>query len=130
MNKENTLRVADAIENAELASQDIGFNMGCYFATSTTRIVDQTGHGCTAVGCIAGWTCLLLSDFDRRRNDWEYVAAKLLDLTEDEADALFTPTKNTGAPFDIPEWDAVTATMAVTTLRRLAETGEVKWDPL
>jgi len=121
MNKENVLKVADAIENHSIPK--LGFNMGLFYAKREGE-TDHTGHNCGTVACIAGWAYTV----ERGKMNRNLVAAenaaynaakKWLDLSASEASALF-----------YPRWEvrhSVTTQQAVTVLRNFAETGEVDW---
>jgi hypothetical protein len=119
MNKKAILRVADAIENAELAKDGIGFNMLSYHARRHSNY-DHTGHNCATTCCIAGWAIVLNGE---RPHGIGVVsrAAELMSLDWWNALDLFEPN------LDIP-YSNITAAQAVRTLRHLAETGEVSWE--
>lgn len=122
MNKELILRVADAIENAELAPQGIGFNMETYKGSS--RIwPDKSGHNCATVACIAGWTNFLVKD---SASFYSAISARLfLGLSTAQADELFEPidtVENMGLALH-----DITPKQAVRCLRNLAATGKVDW---
>jgi hypothetical protein len=118
MNKANVLRVADAIERAELAPE-FGFNMNYVEAArGMFGARDMTGKECGSIGCIAGW-CVRLDGGSSYRHAFAH-AQEWLDLDDGRADALFEP--------DVLEnWQDITAEHAVRVLRHLAETGEVSW---
>jgi hypothetical protein len=72
-------------------------------------------HMCGTVGCIGGFTKLLLGDFDTMRDTGEK-----LGITEDAADRLCYP--------DIEErYATVTREHAIRVLEHLRETGRVDW---
>lgn len=129
MNRENILRVADAIENGELVKRGIGFNMAYYMDYATHRTPDRI-DSCGTTACIAGWTFAIF----RPDTDPDFVingsgpsigrtAADLLGLTPDQRSALFTPD-DFG---EEEEWTNITPAHAVAVLRHLAETGKVDW---
>jgi hypothetical protein len=129
MNKEAILRVADAIENAELAKDGIGFNMASFYIgleTNGARLEDKSGHNCGTIGCIAGWTCILNGaskrDMKNPMFNCDYIARDLLGLDFATADTLFYADTSPYELEDIP------SAQAVRTLRHLAETGEVSWE--
>jgi hypothetical protein len=126
MNKEVINAVADAIARSELARCDVGFNMSKYVASSEGW-VDQTGHECGTVACIAGWTAMMF-DADGNRLaapdlpsefSAHMTAQSAMGLTSRQADALFTP--------DRLDYATITQCQAVAVLRKLAETGKVDW---
>lgn len=111
MNVENILKVADAIENHEIA--DLGFNMAVIKAPSRNEVPDMSGHDCGTVACIAGWTHTL---FPAHSGD----AGFSLGLADDVAESLFLPSG----------WlsNTITPQKAAKVLRNLTETGVVNWD--
>lgn len=118
MNKDNVLKVADAIEQHSIP--DLGFNMG-YWRNSVHYIDrpvrDLSGHNCGTVACIGGWTEAVLGDPVRDLGK----AGELLQLDPDRAGMLFCPD---GWHTDNAKF---TTARAVAVLRHLAETGEVDW---
>jgi len=60
MNRENILRVADAIEQHSIP--DLGFNMNQMLGEAAPHNPDQTGRSCGTVACIAGWAAYLYAD--------------------------------------------------------------------
>lgn len=131
MNKQNVMRVADAIERAELAPE-FGFNMNYVEATRGAFAQDMTGRECGSVGCIAGWCAKLADndddDYKKRGSILTYCsdqsvfnrAQEWLDLSDAQAGPLFGPET-------LEDWDNITTAQAVATLRHLAETGDVVW---
>lgn len=124
MNKKRILRVADAIEKAELAKRDIGFNMNVLFgrteecsAEEGEETIDYTGKNCGTLACIAGWTCLL---FEPLQNPNFGLAQALLDLDYPTANSLFWGDRR--------DLEKITSAEAVSTLRHLARSGRVRWD--
>ncbi len=114
MNVENILKVANAIEQHSIP--ELGFNMFQWYGDDTFHR-DISGHGCGTVACIGGWAGqVLLGNSNCTSQD-------LLDplgIDKKQASALF---------FD---WDTtidVTPAQAVRTLRHLAATGAVNWNP-
>lgn len=99
LNVDNVVRLRDFI--AELPAHQ--FDMTVW----------AVSHDCGTVGCIGGWGCQLFS------TDADGIE-KVLGLTEEEANALFCPP-------DYSHPGRYTQAMAVETLTRLAETGEVSW---
>ena len=128
MNRENVLKVADAIENHTI--EGLGFNMLTY---GSEHYRDRSGHNCGTVACIAGYAQALSGDIA------EYIPtqAKLfLDLTDDEANELFLRTKERHEiEYNVEEdlckadelLDNTTPQEAVDVLRYLAATGKVDW---
>lgn len=124
MNKENVLKVADAIETGALVKRGIGFNMALIADYSDELFQDQIDN-CGTICCIAGTAFAIRyprttaksivttgADITRR-------AAEYLGLNDRAASDLFYPrhlilTK-------------VKPSEAVTVLRHLAKTGEVDW---
>jgi len=131
MNTERLTILADQVEAAAPdAKPDLGFNMKCYWASREERplIRDHTDHNCETVACLAGWTCHLFGYAGRpipvpeglSLNDAIHdLAAQLLELTSEEAVALFVPTPSNGWLSGIPLEKAVRA------VRETAATGKV-----
>lgn len=121
--KERLHFVADMIERAALAKENIGFNMGKWKMRASPRhgLDDKTGHRCGTIACISGWTGILEdgneSDGMPRRSKY------LLKLTDLEARALFYGRGRT--EFKIED---LTDKQAVSVLRHFADHGEVRWD--
>lgn len=117
MNKDNVLKVADAIENHSIP--DLGFNMGGYILPADAETPDLSGHNCGTIGCIAGWAASVakgsIIDDDASGDK----AGKFLGLSGFQRMELFVPSG----------WldNNVTSSKAVAVLRHLAETGEVDW---
>lgn len=116
MNKENILKVADAIEQHSIPT--LGFNMNWWGYTfdptkPENQKHDKSGHNCGTVACIGGWTETLFKTTDAR---------SALELPTSVATQLFYPDQN-GAP---QAYEA-TPVHAVRVLRHLAETGKVDW---
>jgi hypothetical protein len=118
VNVERILALADLIEKQPHTKieDDSGFNM------------DRYRHDCGTPACIAGWAASVESG-----NIGGYIpgagytwatAQNFLGLRETQAQHLFAPY---GADFDLYDWVDITPKMAATTLRNLAETGEVNW---
>jgi hypothetical protein len=122
MNKENILKVADAIENASLAKkQGIGFNMINFFSEDR---YDQTGNECGTTACIAGWAVAMEvgKEIQNMTNlDIKTKARRILGLTDSEASDLFY------AHDSLRFIGNITAEEAVTVLRHFAKTGHVDW---
>lgn len=128
MNRENLLRVADAIEKHEIA--DLGFNM-CDFIGD--GYIDRSGHECGTTACIGGFAAALLrnhkdaSDLQMYWDDPETRSlrddgAAFLGLNGFEASDLFG-----GTPRAL-NFDDVTPAMAVATLRYAEEHDVIDWD--
>lgn len=107
MNKDNILKVADAIEQHSIP--DLGFNMG-WWNEHVGGQNDMSGHDCDTCACIGGWTEAVLRSHD---------ATESLGITPGDARSLFYPQVTHA-------WVATPA-VAVAVLRHLAETGEVDW---
>lgn len=125
--KEKLLALADAIEAHELATKDIGFNMGWYFlgdspetsAVVKDRKLDQTGHTCGTVACIAGWASLM--DDPTNHNDDEIAnrAQSILGISDKERGYLF------GGDFYGGSINDISTQCAVAAIRDLANTGRI-----
>lgn len=119
MNRENILKVADAIEHAakKRSRPKLGFNMRTVRGIPLPDAPDMTGHNCQTIACIAGWTQAVHKLPES--NFWARDTREVLGLTHDEAHALFEP----------PYWweGKYTTAKAVAVLRHLAESGEVDW---
>lgn len=122
MNRENVLKVADAIEQHSIP--DLGFNMATFRDIARDAEPDNYGAGCGTVACIAGWaeavrlgTGVFVNDglTDERSADY-------LELTSEQSGPLFF-----GYGMSWSEFTAITPKQAVAVLRHLAETGEVDW---
>jgi hypothetical protein len=126
MNKENILKVADAIENATLAKEHgIGFNMVSFYDDESGVGFDHTEYKCYTVACIAGWAAIMSGGHETVRSptpsDISKEAQNYLGLSLCEADDLFCAS---GTRVDM---DDITSQDAVKVLRHLAETGDVDW---
>lgn len=136
MNKDNVLAVADAIEKHSIP--DLGFNMSVFIQpTIIARCVDQSGHSCGTVACVAGTIRAMrtgqITFISAGEMDWTEEVA-WLDLAGDVAEELFFAEGYLGQLYDeADDTDGVigledfTAAQAVAVLRHLAETGEVDW---
>ena len=130
MNRENLLRVADAIERSTIP--DVGFNMRYYIdveedyaAGDLFRPRDWSGHPCRTTACIAGHAYLVKHGeiCDHASSEVVYVEARaFLGLTKDEAQRLFI-----GRPRDI-KFGNVSSPQAARTLRHAAEHGVINWN--
>lgn len=129
MRKEVILGVADAIEKAELAKYDIGFNMR---HLNNIKAKDHTGHQCGTSCCIAGWIHILYDENGNKRtkygvrknlNNQEHrsfaYGAKAMDIDLGTAVDLFWPYSM--------DYNELTSKQAVKVLRNFAETGKVDW---
>lgn len=126
MNKENILKVADAIERHSV--RGLGFNMGAWLDDTGCR-VDFSGFNCDTTACVAGWAVAVQTGInfahDLRFNiipedDFYERAREFFDIDDILAHALFYRLSR--------NIDVATDKQAVATLRRLAETGKVYWD--
>lgn len=125
MNKDRLRRVADAIENAELASKGIGFNMFRYISRVRDGLsIDQTGRDCSTVACIAGWAAILNGPTNilMGSGDLANQAQAWLELSDDEALILFVGAEN------VMPLISVSTAHAVAVLRHAADTGEISID--
>jgi hypothetical protein len=127
INVENILKVADAIEQHSIP--DLGFNMKNWFNEAGDGIVDNSGHNCGTVACIAGWTAYLAKGSEPTHAYWTYkdghtskIAREFLGLSRWEAGDLFEPGAVAAA-----DWGSIKPSQAVAVIRHLAATGEVDW---
>ncbi len=97
----------------------IGRNKGREAATGNEK------HTCGTSACIAGWTVLLYSDSPTSGVGVATEAARLLELPETKANALFYGYMSNGGQVELSK---ITQKQAVTTLERLLATGDVRWD--
>lgn len=122
MNRENILKVAQAIEDAAKpdAKPEFGFNMAGFRAIRGYW-PDRTGHDCGTTCCIAGWAAGTGGD------GWqiEARARERLGLTISEANRLFFAEDAEGNIST--DLEKVEPAHAVAVLRHLAETGVVDW---
>ena len=112
MDKENILKVADAIEQHSIPG--LGFNMNVLHFQYHE---DKSGYGCGTCACIAGWACAIGNitppSFE--------AAANFLGLDiNNEGDELFWAGDFNLGRIELPQ--------AVAALRHLAATGEVDWE--
>lgn len=124
MNKERLLELADLLETEKVAKH---FDMNKYFAgpdiirMSAYNLGDALDN-CKAVACIAGWT---VAKFDPKTpikyGEVKERAQELLDITEESANALFTPDQ------EFVSWKSISPSDAARAVRTLAETGSVDW---
>ena len=126
MNRENVLKVADAIENHTI--EGLGFNMGSFCAIADRDYSDQSGHGCGTVACIAGTAVFVeLGEFNGPLTFAEFFepARDFLGLNEADAQELFYRlSENDGLDKLLI---STTTQEAVDVLRYLAATGKVDW---
>lgn len=117
MNRENILKVADAIEQNSIPG--LGFYM---------RDVFDTEDDCGAVACIAGWAWHVERNMERPMTRPEVKglspdnSAAFLGIFGDTASFLFY-----GGGTDL-SFSELTSPVAVQCLRNLATTGKVDWD--
>jgi hypothetical protein len=123
VNRENVLKVAEAIENHSI--KWLGFNMSFIGTTADEDHPDRL-NSCQTIACIAGWTKAVLEPVGSSaeflhwtERHFTHDVADLLGLDGYESAELFLP--------DRVEWDTITPAQAVRVLRHLAETGEVDW---
>lgn len=112
MNRDLIIKVANAIEKESI--KGLKFDMDSF---------GRIHPSCGTVACIAGYAVAIkdgVESVTKPGIDPESIAEKYLDLSRVEAYSLFY-----GGDLYISE---ITPTMAVTTLRHLAKTGEVDWD--
>jgi len=120
MNKRNINHLADVIE-----SERWGFDMG---DGDHIDAPNNNQHRCGSAGCIGGHATSEWPNV-RRGQSWDHAALrKKLGITRDQHEALCFPDTREAYYFAIKGGRGhVTRARAVATLRRLAETGEVKW---
>lgn len=122
MRTDRILALADLIEKQPHTNDDDaeGFTMGVYF------------HNCGTPSCIAGWAMAMeFNDYSeklRRKAEKSFgdacgpfedrIPGNFLGITPRQEGELFAPRNRSD----------ITPTQAAATLRRLAETGEVKWE--
>ena len=136
MNTTNILAVADAIEQHTIPW--LGFNMGPFFSLAVEReydaeTIDQSGHDCGTVACIAGHVAVLMRGVkvepQSTAEAYEVFGGMLLREAADwlglaygsKAKDLFFAYSSGRNRHNIP------ADQAVRTLRHLAATGNVDW---
>ena len=114
MNKENILKLADAIGAQEdtYVEAKSGFCMREYFHDN-----------CMTPCCIYGWADYLAAKEDNDVYEWMGI-----DSTWPYLGDLFKPTHTDAHYMDLPgDSGYITAKHAARTLRHLAETGKVNW---
>ena len=135
MNTANILAVADAIEQHTIPW--LGFNMGPFFSPAEERVygsIDQSGHDCGTVACIAGHAAVLMCGvkvepqstaeadevfdgvFLREAAGWLGLAHG----SEKTKDLFFAYSSGC-------DRCSISADQAVRTLRHLVATGNVDW---
>lgn len=122
MNVEKIKQVRDRI--AELPAER--FNMGIWAGTLRGDeygvFPSQLNHDCGTAACIGGWAEAVAA---AEREDGSIpIAEHYLDLSNDQADALFYPNV---APLGLYSMSQLKITHAVKVLDHLIETGEVDW---
>lgn len=123
MRKERLIAIADWLERTGGKDENVTFDMGVYLALDSKR---------GTVACIAGLACQMFFPFnleDLEPDDFDGMAVctdrvhtraeGVLGLTEEQANKLFC--------WDIRWVDPISAQSAARTIRRLVETGEVRW---
>lgn len=127
MKKERILALADLIERQPHTTLEE--NHGFYMGNWT--------HNCGTPSCIAGWAAYASVDGILENmpgyGGYHEVGMDFLGICRKQADALFEPDllseeekEEEVDPTEI--WGFITPAQAAATLRRLAETGNVKWD--
>lgn len=121
MNTANITTLANVIENLPPER----FNMRSWASSQNgpTPTRHEVVHSCGTVACIGGWAESLAKPDEVMASVAEpgfRLAYNWLGITREQAEELFMP--------DHKPWGHITQAEAVATLRRLAETGEVKWD--
>jgi hypothetical protein len=138
MNKERVLQVADVVEKGHHKFNGVHAFLFMpswlvqekHYATRkdfeeqlpmTREDLGGHGHECNTAACMAGFTCLVLDYENTKNGDMYFIedrARHLLDLTYDEARALFTSHTS----------EQITGPMAAKVMRHFAETGIVNWE--
>ena len=127
VHKARILQLADHLERLEPAQ----FNMCRWLATNDSGAHNFTDD-CHTVACIAGHTYLLFAERDAIAypidlpGDVGEHAKRLLGLTDEQADALFTPELGVDIDPSV-SYESISADCAAYTLRHLAETERVDW---
>lgn len=118
MNRENILKVADAIESHSIP--DLGFNMSLWIDRKPGPEDDRSGHNCGTTACIAGWAVAVMNGG---------VIPEVGVPIQDDAEKYFGLNWTDGEDLFV-NWvgKSPTPAEAVIVLRHLAETGEVDWD--
>lgn len=139
MRKEVILGVADAIENKLVPTMKFNMSSWCGSEYDLDPATEKY-HVCGTAACIAGWT-VALYDEDGNRRPKPLTATELLEVTElppdddhpDVSTFFSRGAKAMGlgekaAELFIPDFiEFVDDKIAVATLRKLAETGDVEW---
>lgn len=136
MKPRNMLLVAACIEKANEAERSaLGFNMTSYCSAAGRD--DKLGHGCGTTACIAGWTLFAFGWSVKKmqkqvakygQHSIKPIAAKVLGLTNKEADQLFIPYFTNRSPQRQPN---ISAEAAIDTLRVSAVAKKITWvEPL
>jgi hypothetical protein len=120
MNAERIRALADYLE--DLPPEGPTFDMNAWFRNSSGVITNyasvarsQWQHGTAA--CLAGHVVVLFDDGDDGNSDWiPLVAEHKLGLSSKQGWELFAPTRIDRSRAN-----------AISTLRHLADTGEVQW---
>ena len=132
MDEQRISQLADLVDQLH----EPGFNMRAWLnvpSPPVTRVIDDArelggdeaairfAQDCRTIACIAGWTVIAFGD----RGDLEDPASiranarRLLDMDDDQAEALFWP-QNSAMELATPQDCAAV-------LRHLAQTGQVCW---
>ena len=149
MNKERILKLAEVIQDtddkANAFDMDIWLDMDNPHLfqpiKDTSNLDEVTGmaDACGARACIAGHAVVLFdqtgawqehfrtSDPENPKPNIAELAAQLLDLTPEQADALFTPSEGRDPKREIPPGYRITSVDVADTLWRMTWTDEVQW---
>lgn len=116
MNRKNIKTLITALESGpiKVGHTRIGFNMGRWYEVAP-RSRDRSGHKCGKVACLGGWTDILFS-----ANGEGGTTRGYLGLDYQQGLDLFYPSVS-------KEWNDITLSEAVTTLKKLLRTGKVDW---
>ena len=121
MNVERIIELANHIEALDHAPKL------CWVESSEKFDMSKWNYECGSPACMAGHALWLLDKHLKNRNHRtvEAAAAELLELDEDDAEALFTPVERYMGIWQLSEIEPKTAAAV---LRNFAKTGNVEWN--
>lgn len=135
MNVENLNKLIARLEQPDAAKHfnmvnwfGQGANLSSFYPETTTQFFGM----CNSAACLAGWCEIVQSEeregvIEHSAGDSESAAGDWLDLDFTTADALFEPERVGERSLHKSWWRTITLEDALTTLRRLLDTGEVLW---